>query len=452
MNHDLWNSILNFDLDTPPSEYGFSTRLAFENYWTIEFTKEAILEYKKFMYLAATSEFMVSPSEIIDKVWHQHLIFTKSYQEFCELIGKQIQHIPSTHNKDEYEKFRKAKERTNMLYENIFGKQPKHIWFYNDIFESLNLIKSPFKLRTFLIFGILSIVFLSIPIYFLLKPIYLHIDNPDFIIGLTALSILTLLILESFNRSRLKNIVSEFDSSSFIYNLQPFEVIYLKTQKLSMVINGTVNELIDNGTIHINTNNTIEVSKKEIIENISHLQVVSVLSEYGTTYYPTLLKALLKKPIFWNILNSLDAFQKYFNKSKKFGNLFYLNFTVLSLLILISFTRTISGLLREKPVVYISIATILLIFITVKYLFRLTKQVSTSTIPDLYKNELLPSRQISNNWQWNYFLLGTAVLTTAFVPLVNYVDRNNSNNSSCGSACGSSCGSSCSSCGGCGGD
>jgi hypothetical protein len=80
------------------------------------------------MYLAATSDFMVSPSEIIDIFWHQHLIFTQSYQDFCNILGKRIQHIPSTHNKEDFEKFRQAKERTIKFYERDFGKQPKNIW------------------------------------------------------------------------------------------------------------------------------------------------------------------------------------------------------------------------------------------------------------------------------------------------------------------------------------
>ena len=93
MNTQLWNEIEKFDLDNPNDEYGFSTRLAFENSWTIYFTKMAILEYKKFMYLAATSNEMVSPSEIVDIVWHQHLIFTQSYKEFCDILGKKIEPV-----------------------------------------------------------------------------------------------------------------------------------------------------------------------------------------------------------------------------------------------------------------------------------------------------------------------------------------------------------------------
>lgn len=128
INKDLWAKIEQFDFDQTPSEYDFTLRLAHENYWTQNFTKQAILEYKKFMYLAAVSDVMVSPSEIVDTVWHQHLIFTKSYSEFCQILGKQIQHIPSTHNKEDLQKFKLAKERTTKLYETHFGKQSETIW------------------------------------------------------------------------------------------------------------------------------------------------------------------------------------------------------------------------------------------------------------------------------------------------------------------------------------
>jgi len=454
MNQELWNRILAFDLDNPPSEYGFSTRLAKENFWTQEFTNQAILEYKKFMYLAATSKFMVSPSEIIDVVWHQHLIFTKSYQDFCKILGKQIQHIPSTHNREDYEKFFKAKERTINFYEKEFGLQPKNIWSFHGMFESLNLIKAKFKLRTFIIYGILTFICMLVPAYFLLKPIYIQIDNPIFIFGLIFLTILTLFALDFYNKYKLEEIVSSFDPTSFVFDLQPFELVYLKTQKLNDVINGTINELIHNGVIKINDKNKVELVKNKATVNNSQLQATTSLKELGTSYYTDLSNKLVTKPIFWNIQNSLDAFRKYFNKSKKFGNIFYFNFVILNLLVLFSFTRIITGILRDKPVFLIVNLTIVLVIVTVVFLQRLTKQISTITIPDYYKNQILPTRQIENNWQWSFFLLGNDVLTVSFVPIVNNVHKTNNSaagGNSCGSNSGSSCGSSCSSCGGCGG-
>lgn len=308
MNKELWEKIVQFDFDSPPSEYGFSIRLANENFWTKDFTELAILEYKKFMYLATTSKIMVSPSEIVDTLRHQHLIFTQSYQDFCNKIGKHIQHLPSTHNKEEFEKFRQAKERTKKLYSNIFGAQPIAIWEHNDMFGSLNLEKAKLKIRTFIIIGILVFITLTMPAYFFLKPIYLQIHNPYFIIGFIALSILTFIGLEIYNRMKLKTIVKSFDNDSFIYGLQPLELVYLKTQKLGNVINGSVNGLIVNKTILINSDNSIELVQSNKLNSREELQITSVLNELGRTFYPKLIRHLANKPIFWNTANCMDTF------------------------------------------------------------------------------------------------------------------------------------------------
>jgi hypothetical protein len=452
MNQELWDKILAYNFDDPPAEYGFSIRLANENYWTKSFTKKAILEYKKFMYLAATSEFMVSPSEIVDTVWHQHLIFTQSYQDFCNILGKYVQHLPSTHNKEDFEKFKQAKERTIKFYERDFGPQPKDIWFYNTMFESLNLNKSKLKIRTFLIIGILAAICLTIPAYHILNPLYRQIHNPNFIFGFIGLSIIIFLVLEYFNRTQLKAIASKFDKTSFVYDLNPFELVYCKTQKLAHIINGAANELIDKGTIYVNPDNSIEFVNNDETLNIEQLHITTALQESGKTFYPNLLRNLITKPVFWNVANSMDAFRKYFNKSKKFGWLFYTNFAVLTVLLLLCFTRMVTGFLRDKPVTQIFITTLLLILIIIIFLNRLTKQIATTTIPNLYKEEILPTQQVEYNWQWSYFLMGASVLSASFIPLVNYVDKHNINSGGCGTSCGSSCGSSCSSCGGCGGD
>jgi hypothetical protein len=169
MNKELWNKIDKYNLDLPIGEYGFSIRLANENFWTRNYTSKAIVEYKKFMYLAATSDKMVSPSEVIDKVWHQHLIFTQSYQDFCQILGKVIQHVPSTHNKADFYKFQEAKDRTEKLYTATFGEPPQDIWAFTGMFESLELEKSKFKLRTVIIIGLFLLAFLTIPAYFALR-------------------------------------------------------------------------------------------------------------------------------------------------------------------------------------------------------------------------------------------------------------------------------------------
>jgi len=451
MNQNLWDEIQQFDFDNPPSEYCFSIRLANENYWTKNFTDEAILEYRKFMYMAATSNHMVSPSEIVDAVWHQHLIFTQSYQDFCAVLGKQIQHVPSTHTREEFSTFKQAKERTRQLYEENFGAPPHNIWGYSDMYESLHLPKAKLKIRGFILIGILMIVLLIVPFYYLLRPVYVTMDNPYFMIGFVLLIIASIAALEIFNRNRLRQIVKRFDKYSFIYHLQPAELIYLKTQDLSQVINGTVNELVENETIHVHHDGTLELAKNGNTHYIEQLQITSTLSERGRISYPMLLYTLRLKPVFRNASNCMDAFQKYFVKSKAFGRVFYINFGVFAVLFLIGFVRLTTGLLRDKPVTQIAIAIIALVIVFIFLLNRLTRLVCTDIIPQQYRRELLPAGQM-NHSRWKYFLFGTAVLVPAFAPLTKpqqrYGDETDSGSNSCGSSCGASCGSSCGGCGG----
>lgn len=232
MDKILWEKIQEYDLDKPYSQYGFSTRLEKDNYWTKDFTQKAILEYKKFMYLAGTSELMVSPSEIIDIVWHQHLTFTKSYEDFCRVIGKKIHHIPSTHNRDEADRFKQAKEHTNNLYKETFGRQPEEIWKYASMYESLELPKAKYKLRTFIIIGLLVFAALILPFYFFLSPVYPLIEGPEFMLCYIIISIAVFISLLLFDRFYFTKLMRGFKEFSFIKHLQPSEVLYLETKIL----------------------------------------------------------------------------------------------------------------------------------------------------------------------------------------------------------------------------
>lgn len=81
--------------------------------------------------------------------------------------------------------------------------------------------------------------------------------------------------------------------------------------------------------------------------------------------------------------------------------------------------------------------------------------MTSSLIPNYYKKQIISKNKSAySSWNWNYFLLGTSLLSVTFLEMAkNYMHVNNNNQySSCGSSC-SSCGSSCGSgCGGCGGD
>lgn len=462
VNTDLWTKIMLFDLDHPVSDYCFSIRLAKENCWSKSFTEKAILEYKKFMYLAATADEMVSPSEIVDIVWHQHLIFSKSYKEFCAEIGKYIQHIPSTHNKDKAVKFKECRTRTLKLYMQTFGEQPKDIWASTDMFVPLGLKKASFRIRSFVLLAVLAFLLLAFPLYLFLRPIYVQIYNPYFMWGYLSLIALSLIGLEKFNKTALMQLLrEEFKGFSFIYHLQPFELVYFKTERLEEVIKGHLHKLLEENRISI-IDKTKFACEGEVrpLDTPETFTIIDTLQTSGAMEYPQLIRQLSRQPVFQNVANLGDAFKKYFNGSQAFSNLFYINFTVLYGVWMLGLIRLITGLLRDKPVALLLITLLALLFITIFYLSRLHTVMSRTLIPALYKTKLLPAREGADSWDWRYFKLGPAVLTASLLSVAakynnsstwssGGVDSSSSSSDSGGSSgCG---GSSCSSCGGCGG-
>lgn len=125
-NAELWNRIEAFELDDPHATFRFTTRLAHENGWSSSFAKRATSEYKKFVYLAAVSTTPVTPSDIVDQVWHLHLTFTRSYWDgLCNgVLGKPLHHGPTKGGRSEDTKYRGQYARTCELYRSEFGTEP----------------------------------------------------------------------------------------------------------------------------------------------------------------------------------------------------------------------------------------------------------------------------------------------------------------------------------------
>ncbi len=130
-NKELWGKIINFQINEPNAYEPFSKILAREQKWTTEFTQKAIEEYKKFMYLAATCNFSVTPSVVIDEVWHTHLVYTKNYWSlFCQqVLGKEIHHTPSGGSDAEKLLYHDAFLKTKEAYELVFKEKPPiEVW------------------------------------------------------------------------------------------------------------------------------------------------------------------------------------------------------------------------------------------------------------------------------------------------------------------------------------
>jgi hypothetical protein len=130
-NVALWSRIACFTPDDPQADFQFTDRLARENGWSKAFAEGAIEEYKRFVYLAAVSERHVTPSDIVDQVWHLHLTFTRSYWDaLCgAVLQKPLHHNPTKGGSAERTRYRTQYAQTLALYRSEFGSAAPHTFW-----------------------------------------------------------------------------------------------------------------------------------------------------------------------------------------------------------------------------------------------------------------------------------------------------------------------------------
>lgn len=139
MNHAQWTpevqatwaklESLQFDNSSNNNSravFDFGARLALENGWTRAHAARVILEYKRFLLMAAHAGHSVTPSDAVDQAWHLHLVYTRSYwQHLCtEILGRPLHHEPTSGGLDESTKFQAQYERTLASYCRLFGTEP----------------------------------------------------------------------------------------------------------------------------------------------------------------------------------------------------------------------------------------------------------------------------------------------------------------------------------------
>jgi hypothetical protein len=134
----LWDFVRSRFGGADPSTRAFADKLARKLGWTQQFACRALTEYKKFVYLGITSDFVVTPSKVIDQVWHEHLLFSKGYRAFCEeVIGYSFDHDPElTPLDDQTATFRAQYADTLALYQAEFGYEPPGDIWYDPKFDA----------------------------------------------------------------------------------------------------------------------------------------------------------------------------------------------------------------------------------------------------------------------------------------------------------------------------
>jgi len=96
-------------------------KLAKENNWTEEEWSQAELEYVRFLTIhQANPKSPLAPSELMDKMWHGHILNTQAYARDCEaLFGRFLHHVPHL-EAGVSEENQEAYESTQELYEKMF--------------------------------------------------------------------------------------------------------------------------------------------------------------------------------------------------------------------------------------------------------------------------------------------------------------------------------------------
>ena len=127
----LWEHIAATFGGTDASVKAFAGKIARKHAWKNQFAIRAVAEYKKFVYLGIVSDFLVTPSKVIDVVWHEHLLFSKAYRDFCnEVIEQTFDHHPELiPMADQTGRFSAQYLDTIDLYKTEFGMEPPvDIW------------------------------------------------------------------------------------------------------------------------------------------------------------------------------------------------------------------------------------------------------------------------------------------------------------------------------------
>lgn len=97
--------------------------------WTLAYATRAIAEYRRFIYLSRMSDTHVTPSEVVDQVWHAHMSDTEDYLAFSTAVAGTLIHHEPCEGPEAMPRYARQFMDTGSLYRAEFGTTPPaDIW------------------------------------------------------------------------------------------------------------------------------------------------------------------------------------------------------------------------------------------------------------------------------------------------------------------------------------
>lgn len=125
----LWQRIAQHDFE-PDTPLNFTRRLARDHGWRLDEARAAIDAYRRFCFLAVVAPAPVTPSEVVDEVWHQHLIYSRDYWTiWCgQALRAPLHHDPTPGGPEAQMVYRRQYAETLALHEQFFGPPAAELW------------------------------------------------------------------------------------------------------------------------------------------------------------------------------------------------------------------------------------------------------------------------------------------------------------------------------------
>jgi hypothetical protein len=130
-NVDL-NRVMSFQFD--PLVY----RMVDKYKWTETESRECFEDLKRFLYMAVIADKPVAPTEKLDEMWHNFILYTMDYAEFCTMyLGMFVHHRPR--RRDDPKSTRNMRQETLDFARELFGHLPTHFHYtHAEMFKASN--------------------------------------------------------------------------------------------------------------------------------------------------------------------------------------------------------------------------------------------------------------------------------------------------------------------------